>query len=66
MVGLLDLAGNGGCEAALEDAQVMAGWEHGGGFSVDTAVRIERVDRDGLERLLRYCATDVDIRPTRG
>ena len=39
-----------------EDAQVMAAWEHGGGFSVNAAVRIEAHDRDGLERLLRYCA----------
>jgi hypothetical protein len=34
----------------------MAAWEHGGGFSVDTSVRIEGDDRAGLERLLRYCA----------
>ena len=39
-----------------EDAQAMAAWEHGGGFSVNAAVRIEAHDRDGLERLLRYCA----------
>lgn len=38
------------------DAQEMAGWDHGGGFSVDAAVRIEGNDRAGLERLLRYCA----------
>ncbi len=38
------------------DAAEMAGWEHGGGFSVDAAVRIEGNDRAGLERLLRYCA----------
>ena len=38
------------------DAEAMAGWEHGGGFSVDAAVRIEGSDRAGLERLLRYCA----------
>ena len=38
------------------DAEEMAGWEHGGGFSVDAAVRIEGNDRAGLERLLRYCA----------
>ncbi len=31
-------------------------WEHGGGFSVDAEVRIEAHERDGLERLLRYCA----------
>ena len=34
----------------------MAGWDHGGGFSLDAAVRIEGRDRAGLERLLRYCA----------
>ncbi len=39
-----------------EDAQAMAAWEHGGGFSVDAAVRIEAFDRDALERLLRVCA----------
>ena len=39
-----------------EDAQAMAAWEHGGGFLVNAAVRIEAHDRDGLERLLRYCA----------
>jgi hypothetical protein len=38
------------------DAEEMAGWEYGGGFSVDAAVRIEGNDRAGLERLLRYCA----------
>ncbi len=41
---------------SADDAQTMANWEHGGGFSVDTAVRIEAHERDGLERLLRYCA----------
>ena len=39
-----------------EDAQRMAAWEHGGGFSIDARVRIAAHDRDGLERLLRYCA----------
>ena len=34
----------------------MAAWEHGGGFSVDAKVRIEAHERDGLERLPRYCA----------
>jgi len=34
----------------------MAKWQHGGGFSVDANVRIEAHERDGLERLLRYCA----------
>ena len=41
---------------APEDAQLMAAWEHGGGFSVNAEVRIEKHDRNGLERLLRYCA----------
>jgi DNA-directed RNA polymerase subunit RPC12/RpoP len=39
-----------------EDAETMASWEHGGGFSLDAGVRIEAADRQGLERLLRYCA----------
>jgi hypothetical protein len=39
-----------------EEAQAMADWEHGGGFSVDADVRIGELDREGLERLLRYCA----------
>ncbi len=34
----------------------MLGWDHGGGFSLDASVRIEATDRDGLERLIRYCA----------
>jgi len=34
----------------------MLGWQHGGGFSLDASVHIEADDRDGLERLLRYCA----------
>jgi hypothetical protein len=38
------------------DARDMAGWHHGGGFSLDASVRIEGADRTGLERLLRYCA----------
>ena len=38
------------------DAQEMGGWDHGGGFSLDAAVRIEGADRAGRERLLRYCA----------
>ena len=29
---------------------------HGGGFSLDAGVRIEGADRQGRERLLRYCA----------
>ena len=38
------------------DAQDMLTWDHGGGFSLDASVRIEATDREGLERLLRYCA----------
>jgi len=38
------------------DAEVMGGWVHGGGFSVDASVCINEKDRAGLERLLRYCA----------
>mgnify|MGYP000500061739 CR=1 FL=1 len=34
----------------------MLAWQHGGGFSLDASVRIAADDRDGLERLLRYCA----------
>ena len=34
----------------------MMGWEHGGGFSLDASVCIGGRDREGLERLLRYCA----------
>ena len=34
----------------------MAAREHGGGFSADAEVRIAADERDGLERLLRYCA----------
>ena len=39
-----------------EDAEAMANWAHGGGFSLDASVRIEGADRPALERLLRYCA----------
>lgn len=38
------------------DEKEMAGYQHGGGFSVDAGVRIAAADRAGLERLLRYCA----------
>jgi hypothetical protein len=34
-----------------DDAQAMAQWEHGGGFSVDGSVRIAAADRAGRERL---------------
>ena len=39
-----------------EDAAAMGTWDHGGGFSLDASVRVEAHDRQGLERLLRYCA----------
>ena len=39
-----------------EDAEAMDAWDHAGGFSLDASVRIEAQDREGLERLLRYCA----------
>jgi hypothetical protein len=39
-----------------DDAQAMAQWDHGGGFSLDASVRIEADHRRGLERLLRSCA----------
>jgi len=39
-----------------EDRKEMEQWEHGGGFSLDASVRIEAHDRQGLERLLCYCA----------
>ncbi len=38
------------------EAEDMVGWDHGGGFSLDASVRIGATDRDGLERLIRYCA----------
>jgi hypothetical protein len=34
----------------------MLSWDHGGGFSLDGSVRLEATDREGLERLIRYCA----------
>ena len=39
-----------------DDARAMQAWAHGGGLSVNAAVRIEAADRPGLERRLRYCA----------
>ena len=38
------------------EGDAMMTCEHVGGFSLDTSVRIEAHDRQGLERLLRYCA----------
>jgi hypothetical protein len=42
----------------LDDATAddMLTWQATGGFSVDASVRIERDDRAGVERLVRYCA----------
>lgn len=37
-----------------EDAENMAGWDHGGGFSVDASVGIAADDRPALERLLGW------------
>jgi hypothetical protein len=34
----------------------MLTWQGTGGFSIDASVRIERYDRHGVERLVRYCA----------
>jgi len=42
-----------------ETAEDMRHWRHGGGFSVNAAVGINKEDRAGLERLLRYCARPV-------
>ncbi len=39
-----------------DDAQNMLSWQGSGGFSVHGAVTIERDDREGLERIIRYCA----------
>ncbi|MBL8396612.1 MAG: hypothetical protein JNL84_00495 [Candidatus Accumulibacter sp.] len=39
-----------------EKAETMAKWDHGGGFSLDAGVRLNRADRSGLELRRRYCA----------
>jgi len=38
------------------DLQWMKNRDHEGGFSVDGSVQVHKNDREGLERLLRYCA----------
>lgn len=38
-----------------ESAEKMLSYENNG-FSLDAKVRIESWDRDGLERIIRYCA----------
>lgn len=41
---------------SAHDAQAKATGEHGGGLWVDAEVHIEALEREGLERLLRYYA----------
>jgi len=41
-----------------EEAMNMLSWEHSG-FSLNATVRIEAEDREGLERLIRYCARPI-------
>ena len=43
-------------DAALD----MRHWRHGGGFSVNAAVRIKQADRAGLERCYRYSTLSPD------
>lgn len=38
------------------DIELMKNQDHNGGFSVDGSVCIHQNDREGLERLIRYCA----------
>ena len=45
-----------------EDAETMANWAHGGGFTFDASVRIEGADRPGLEHGCGGMALD---RPSR-
>lgn len=44
-----------GCLDA-DDAQAMLSWDHHGGFSLDASVHMADHDRQGLQRLARYCA----------
>ena len=39
-----------------DEVEDMQQWGHGGGFSLNGQVKIDEWDRDGQERLLRYCA----------
>lgn len=39
-----------------EVTEDMLTWQGTGGFSIDTSVRIEGQDRQGIERLASYCA----------
>jgi len=52
--GLRWLVRHGYLDAAA--AREMLTWEHGGGWSVDGSVHLAGWDRQGLERLVRYCA----------
>ncbi|WXG54263.1 MAG: transposase [Candidatus Sedimenticola sp. (ex Thyasira tokunagai)] len=42
-----------------DDAEQMQTWQNGGGFSLNAEVRIDGADRQGLERLFRYCARPI-------
>lgn len=42
--------------SGVASGQDMAGWDHGGSFSVDASVGIAADGRPALERMLRYCA----------
>jgi DNA-directed RNA polymerase subunit RPC12/RpoP len=39
-----------------EAGELMGGWPHSGGFSVDGSVRLAAWERGALERLARYCS----------
>jgi len=43
---------------SADEASDMLNWEHGG-FSLDANVLIQPQDREGLERLIRYCARPI-------
>jgi len=46
-----------GLSWGVADHQDMEKWNHGGGFSLDAAVRIAANHRRWLERLMRYWAS---------
>jgi len=43
-----------------DESEHMLTWENGGGFSLHAQVRIVANDREGLERLLRYCTRPIN------
>ena len=43
-----------------DESEQMLAWENGGGFSLHAQVRIAANDREGLERLLRYCTRPIN------